>query len=89
MKKSNFIKLVARESEMDKREVKQVLDSAEVVLKEIITKGEDLTVYGLGTFSLLHKEEKEEYSHLVKKTVKIPEKKTIKFKPSKKLNLAK
>ena len=84
VKKDQLIDLIKLyiESQLSKKQIKEVLDAAFDIIKDSIFMDGKLYIYDFGTFSLVHKPEKTIFNPLFNKKIKIPARKCVSFKPS-------
>lgn len=88
MTKAELIAVMAEEAEVTKADAAKVLESfTSAVAKELKESGK-LALVGFGTFSVVERAAREGRNPQTGKTIKIPAKKAVKFKPGKDLTEA-
>lgn len=81
MNKGELVAQVAAKSGKSKEEVRKSLESILDVMQEEMAKGESITLVGFGTFAVLDRPEHEARVPGQDKTVTVPARKIVKFKP--------
>lgn len=88
MKKTQkeFVQDIANTSkELNQQIVKDVLEAISKTLKQYVKEENDVTVHGLGAFSVKTYEERQHFNPATKQVENIKPSKKLMFKPSKKL----
>ena len=85
MNKTELIDKVAEKVGMKKREVGTVINSMIESIKETLQKGEKVTIVGFGTFALANRAAREGRNPQTGETIRIPEKKVVRFRLGKDL----
>ncbi|QGZ97748.1 HU family DNA-binding protein [Mycoplasma sp. NEAQ87857] len=83
MTKKEFVTEVAEHSSIDAKDVDKVLESMIFVLKEALITEEKVRLSKLGIFSTQVKPARVIKNQLTKEELEIPQKRVIKYKPSK------
>jgi len=85
MNKQDLVKELSQTLDMSQKEVRMILDAymEEIVL--ILEEGQQYKQTGFGTFKTVLSKERVSYNPALKKKMRLPVKKKIKFRPSKKL----
>ena len=86
MNKSELIDAIAEESGLTKADSKKALDALIKASGETLKKGENITLVGFGTFSVVQREAKTGRNPQTGKPLEIPAKKVVKFKPGSELS---
>jgi len=85
MNKTELIDKVAEKVGMKKREVGTVINSMIESIKETLQKGEKVGIVGFGTFAVANRAAREGRNPQTGETIRIPEKKVVRFRPGKEL----
>ena len=83
MKKLDIINQIFLKSNLNKQEIKYIIESFMNEIKESLNNGENVYLRGFGTFELKKRAEKTARNILKNKTIKVPAHHIPKFKPSK------
>lgn len=83
MKYSDFVKLVAKEAEVSQTDAKRVLDSANLLIKDVVKKGDEVVLHGVGKFSKKTRPERQGLNPATGKRITIPAKEVVTFKAAK------
>lgn len=86
MNKSELIDAIAEESGLTKADSKKALDALIKASGETLKKGENITLVGFGTFSVVQREAKTGRNPQTGKPLEIPAKKVVKFKAGSELS---
>ncbi len=81
MNKSELISAMALKAGLTKVQAKNALDALMDTSKEALKKGEKIALIGFGTFSVLDRKARTGHNPATGKSIKIPAKKVVKFKP--------
>ena len=85
MTKEELIAKAAQDAGVTKTEAGKVLASILDSIESVLKKGDKVSLVGFGTFSVAARAAREGRNPATGKPIKIPAKKTPKFKPGKKL----
>ncbi|MCH5234504.1 MAG: integration host factor subunit beta [Muribaculaceae bacterium] len=85
MKKNDLVKELAVSEKLTLTTATKAVDGVIRVIKETLAKGEDITLRGFGTLSVVDCAEKTARNISTGQPVIIPAHKSVKFKPSKEL----
>lgn len=85
MNKAELISKIAENAEVSKAMAEKVLNATLTSIHEGLTDDESLTLVGFGTFSVAKRAARKGRNPQTGKTIKIPAKKVVKFKPGKNL----
>lgn len=89
MNKTEFIAEVAKKAEMSKAQAQKAVNAFAEVIAEQMKAGEKVTLLGFGTFSVTERAARKGVNPQTKETIKIPARKSVKFKPGAGLDLSK
>ncbi|WP_065218074.1 MULTISPECIES: HU family DNA-binding protein [Butyricimonas] len=89
MDKRELIKITSVETGISQTDVQRVINVVLGTVLSTIKKEEPVKIMGFGTFSVQVRKERKGYDLWEKKSVVIPERKVVKFTPSKLINLSK
>ncbi len=81
MNKSELIAAMALKAGLTKIQAKNALEALMDTSKETLKKGEKIALIGFGTFSVLERKARTGHNPRTGKSIKIPAKKIVKFKP--------
>jgi DNA-binding protein HU-beta len=81
MNKTEFIAAIAKNAKITKVEAKKSLDAFIMTVEEAIKKGDKVAILGFGSFSVITKAARKGVNPKTKKSINIPERKVVKFKP--------
>ncbi len=84
MNKTELIAVIAKKAEMTKVDAAKAFNALMDVTKETMTKGDKIALIGFGTFSMQNRPARKGKNPRTGKAIKIPAKKVLKFKASKK-----
>ncbi|MCM1150788.1 MAG: HU family DNA-binding protein [Alistipes sp.] len=82
MNKTQFVEAIALDANMTKVEARKAVDAMIRAAVQTLREGDRLTLTGLGTFSVQHKNERVGRNPRTGAAVKIPPRKVIKFRPT-------
>ena len=85
MNKTELINKVAEKAGMKKGRVGTVINSMIESIKEALERGEKVAIVGFGTFALANRAAREGRNPRTGETLRIPEKKVVRFRPGKDL----
>jgi len=88
MKKSTLINEIELKTNYPKEEVENVVNSMLDIILQTLKNGESVSLYGFGSFSVSKREAKEIFLPGSSTKVKVPAKKIVKFKASKRLKFS-
>ena len=80
MNKTELINAIAEKAGLSKADAKKALDAFVCSVEETLAKGDKLTLFGFGTFSVSEKAARTGINPATKATITIPAKKVAKFK---------
>ena len=89
MNKTEFIARVAEESGLTKAQAQKAVAAFSDVIADHMRKGEKVAILGFGTFSVTERQARMGINPRTKKQIKIPARKSVKFKPGSGLDLTK
>jgi DNA-binding protein HU-beta len=81
MNKTDFIAEVAKNAKITKVDAKKTVDAFIQTVEDAITKGEKVALLGFGSFSVIDKAARKGVNPKTKKSIDIPARKVVKFKP--------
>lgn len=87
MNKAQLVEAVALQANLSKIDARKAVDAVIKTTLQTLREGERLTLTGLGSFSILHKAARVGRNPRTGAAVKIPPRKTIKFRPSPELEM--
>ncbi|MCX6248002.1 MAG: HU family DNA-binding protein [Bacteroidetes bacterium] len=85
MNKAQMIDSIAKSAKLTKVKSKDALDSIMTIAKKTLGKGQKISLVGFGTFSVYQKAARKGRNPQTGKEIRIPARKVVKFKASKKL----
>lgn len=85
MTKNEFVGLVASKTGVTKKDSEAVLNVTLEQIKELLAKGDSVAFVGFGTFSVATRAEREARVPSTGAVIKVPAKKSVKFKVGKTL----
>jgi len=85
MNKAELIAKIAEDADVSKAMSEKLLNATLSGIKEGLTDDGNLTLVGFGTFSVVKRAARKGRNPQTGKTIKIPAKKVVKFKPGKNL----
>ena len=85
MNRTELINKVVEKAGMKKGQVGTVINSMIESIKETLQKGEKVTIVGFGTFAVANRAAREGRNPQTGETIRIPEKKVVRFRPGKDL----
>lgn len=80
MNKTEFISAVAEKAGLTKADSQKFFNAFADVVAESMKKGDKITLVGFGTFSVTERAARQGINPQTKKAIKIPAKKSVKFK---------
>ena len=83
MKKQELVDALAKESGLSKADVEKSLIALVHVITKHVSKGEEVSVVGLGKFERVHRKARNGINPTTKESIKIPAKKAPRFKAAK------
>lgn len=81
MNKTNFVGAVAEKTGLSKVDAKKSVDAFIQTVKDTVEKGEKVSLLGFGSFSVVEKSARKGVNPKTKKTINIPARKVVRFKP--------
>ena len=81
MNKSELINAMAEKAELTKVQAKNALEALIAATTDTLKKGGKLSLTGFGTFSVADRKARTVHNPATGKSIKIPAKKVVKFKP--------
>ncbi|MBR4646318.1 MAG: HU family DNA-binding protein [Bacteroidales bacterium] len=81
MNKSELINAMAEKAELTKVQAKNALEALIAATTDTLKKGGKLSLIGFGTFSVADRKARTGHNPATGKSIKIPAKKVVKFKP--------
>ncbi len=88
MRKSDLVKAVAREVDQPESQVSNVVNATFDAIESALSKGDEVTITGFGTFRVSKRAEREGRNPQTGAPMKIPERKSPSFKPGSQLKRA-
>jgi len=88
MNKSELVAAVAAKAGLTKVDAKKAIDAVTESIAEALKKGDKVALVGFGTFSVAKREARTGINPRTKEAIKIPAKKTPKFKAGAELEAA-
>lgn len=85
MNKSNFIESVAKQAGVSKRDCEVVLETILDEISEILSRGEEISFIGFGSFSTIEREARETRIPGTDRVVNVPAMRSVKFRAGKNL----
>ncbi len=85
MNKQELIDAIAAESGLSKKDSKEALDAIVKTVGVTLKKGENISLVGFGSFSVIQKAARTGKNPQTGKPIQIAAKKAVKFKPGKEL----
>ena len=85
MKKTELIAKVAEKTGLSKKDVNEVINATIETIEEVLKNGDKVTFIGFGNFEVVTRAPRVARVPGTNKEVKIPETKSVKFKPGKQL----
>ena len=85
MNKAELITKIAEKADVSKALAEKLLNATLASIHAGLTKDDNLTLVGFGTFSVVKRAARKGRNPQTGKTIKIPAKKVVKFKPGKNL----
>lgn len=83
MNKNHLIEFVAEEYELTKTFAKEMLESVFQKISDTAGKGEEVSIFGFGTFKVVERKPRKGRNPRTGEPVKIAASKSLKFKPAK------
>ncbi|HNY12388.1 MAG TPA: HU family DNA-binding protein [Candidatus Wallbacteria bacterium] len=87
MNKMEMVKQISEKTNLSKKDVKRSLDTTLHIIREMLHKGEKLTLVGFGTFSTYKRKERIARNPRTGKNIKVKARKVAKFKAGKALSM--
>ena len=87
LRKKDVVKELAGRTEYNIKDVKEVINAYHGLIKETLMKGEEISLSGVGVFKVRQRKARQGYNPITKAKIQIPERKAIKFKPTKEIKL--
>jgi len=81
MNKSELINAIAEKTGLTKVQAKGALEAMVAATTDSLKKGDKLSLIGFGTFSVAQRKARTGHNPATGKSIKIPAKKVVKFKP--------
>jgi len=81
MNKTEFIGAVAQKAGLTKTSAKKVVDAFVSTVEDAVKKGDKVALLGFGSFSVVKKAARKGVNPKTKKSINIPARKVVKFKP--------
>ena len=88
MNKTELIDAIAQEAGLSKADAKKALEAFLATVEKTLKKGDKISLVGLGSWSVTEKAAREGRNPQTGKTISIPAKKVVKFKPGTELSNA-
>ena len=85
MNKAELVEEVSGKTGLTKKETQNVVDAVTETIVEILSKGEKVTLIGLGTFQVVNRKARRGVNPQTRESIQIPAKKVPKFVPGKTL----
>lgn len=85
MNKQELIDAIAAESGLSKKDSKEALDALVKTVGETLKKGDNISLVGFGSFSVIQKAARTGKNPQTGKPIQIAAKKAVKFRPGKEL----
>ncbi|HMB19578.1 MAG: HU family DNA-binding protein [Spirochaetota bacterium] len=82
MTKIEIIDKITRQSGLPRRKVQYIVDNFLDAIIESVDKGEKVEIRGFGVFQRNEKKERNVYSPIARRTVDVPARSVLSFKPS-------
>lgn len=89
MNKTELIAAIAEKAELTKADARRALEAFQEVIKEEMKAGNKVAMIGFGTFSVTKRAARKGTNPQTGQTIKIPAKKSVRFKAGSELNLNK
>jgi len=83
MNKAELIEEVSNKTGLTKKEAGNVVDATTEVIRNTLSKGEKVTLVGLGTFQVIERKSRRGVNPRTKEAINIPAKKVPKFRAGK------
>jgi len=87
LRKKDVIKEIATRTEFGQKEIKEVLNTYHAVIKETILSGQNFTLSGVGSLQIRQRQARQGFNPITKEKIQIPERKAVKFKPTREVKL--
>ncbi|HCC50733.1 MAG TPA: DNA-binding protein [Porphyromonadaceae bacterium] len=81
MNKKDFVGAVAEKTGLSKIDAKKSVEAFFETVEEAVKKGEKVSLLGFGSFSVVKKAARKGINPKTKKTINIPAREVVKFKP--------
>jgi len=85
MNKTELINAIAKDSGLSKVSSKKALNAFLTTVSKALKKGEKITLIGHGTYQVVERSARTGINPQTKKSIKIPARKAVRFKPGKNL----
>ena len=82
MNKTELVNAIAEKADLTKVDAKRALDATIAAITESVKKDDKVALVGFGTFAVVKRAARNGINPATKKAIKIPAKKTLKFKAS-------
>jgi DNA-binding protein HU-beta len=79
--KAQLIDAIAKENDLSKAKAKQAIDLTLWAISKALTKGQDVTIIGFGSFKIVERSERMGFNPKTGAKIKIASKKVVRFKP--------
>jgi len=83
MNKAELIEEVSNKTGLTKKETQNVIDATIEVIRNVLSRGEKVTLVGFGTFLVIEKKARRGVNPRTRETIQIPAKKVPKFRAGK------
>lgn len=83
MNKQDFVKFISKKSKLSQKECKTCLEAITLSVKQLLQKGENVSLLGFGKFAVKYKNSRKFYNPLTKNNSIIPATKVPIFKAGK------
>ena len=87
MNKTDFIAAVAEKANLTKADAQRAVNAFAEVVTEQMNAGENIALVGFGTFSVSERAARKGINPKTKKSISIPARKVVRFKPGSTLEL--
>lgn len=84
--KAQLIDAMAKENDLSKAKSKQAIDLTLWAISKALTKGQDVTIIGFGSFKIVERSERMGINPKTGAKIKIAAKKVVRFKPGNELS---
>ena len=83
MNKNQLIHLVAKKTKLKKKDLEKMLEASLSIIVESVSKGQDVTLSGFGTFTTMKRKARKAYNPHTGAEIKVPELHLPKFRAGK------